>query len=112
MESLQSLQNISPVPIATGQRLYPRWQFQDIIAKSAVQLVQPDIITSGESSCCDVKSRYQHSKWSYDVSLLFSAGGIWELRKIAAQAEAREIGLAPCVLSRAVPAGRSATTPA
>ena len=53
---------------ATGERLYTRWEFQDIIAASAVQIVQPDIITSG---------------------------GIWELRKIAAQAESREIGIAP-----------------
>jgi len=47
LESLLSLQSISTVPIATGERLYTRWQFQDIIAKSAVQIVQPDIITSG-----------------------------------------------------------------
>lgn len=68
LESLLNLQSLSTIPIATGERLYTRWQFQDIIAKSAVQIVQPDIITSG---------------------------GIWELRKIAAQAESREIGLAP-----------------
>ena len=48
LEGLLNLQSISTVPIATGERLYTRWQFQDIIAKSAVQIVQPDIITSGE----------------------------------------------------------------
>ena len=68
LPTLVNLQNLSTVPIATGERLYTRWEFQDIIAASAVQIVQPDIITSG---------------------------GIWELRKIAAQAESREIGIAP-----------------
>ena len=68
LPTLVNLQNLSTVPIATGERLYTRWEFQDIIAASAVQIVQPDIITSG---------------------------GIWELRKIAAQAETRNISIAP-----------------
>ena len=68
LQSLLHLQQISTVPIATGERVYTRWQWGDLIANSACQIVQPDIITSG---------------------------GIWELRKIAAMAEAREIGIAP-----------------
>jgi galactonate dehydratase len=56
------------VPLATGERLYTRWQFQDLIARRAVAVVQPDVA---------------------------HAGGISELRRIAAAAEAREIAFAP-----------------
>ena len=48
--------------------LYARWQFQDMIASRAVQVVQPDLI---------------------------QAGGIWESRKIAAMAESKSIAVAP-----------------
>jgi galactonate dehydratase len=56
------------VPLATGERLFTRWQFQDLIARRAVAVVQPDIA---------------------------HAGGISELRRIAATAEARDIAIAP-----------------
>ena len=56
------------IPIATGERLFTRWGFQDIIARQAVAIVQPD---------------------------LSHVGGISEARKIAAMAEPRGIALAP-----------------
>ena len=56
------------IPIAVGERLYTRWQFQDVIERQAVAVVQPDL-----SHC----------------------GGIWEARKIAAMAESRNIAVAP-----------------
>jgi galactonate dehydratase len=56
------------IPIATGERLYTRWQFNDIIEQQAVAIIQPDI-----SHC----------------------GGFFETRKIAAMAEARNIAVAP-----------------
>ena len=64
----RELSNSTTVPLATGERLYARWQFQDMIATRAVQIVQPDLI---------------------------QAGGIWECRKIAAMAESKSIAVAP-----------------
>ncbi len=66
--ALRSLAAATTIPLATGERLYTRWQFQDLIATRAVAVVQPDVA---------------------------HAGGISELRRIAAQAEAREIAFAP-----------------
>jgi galactonate dehydratase len=66
--ALRDLAASTSVPLATGERLYTRWQFQDLIAQRAVAVVQPDV---------------SH------------AGGISELRRIAAAAEAREIAFAP-----------------
>jgi len=66
--ALRDLAASTSVPLATGERLYTRWQFQDLIACRAVAVVQPDIA---------------------------HAGGISELRRIAAAAEAREIAIAP-----------------
>lgn len=66
--ALRDLAAATAIPLATGERLYTRWQFQDLIAQRAVAVVQPDVA---------------------------HAGGISELRRIAAQAEAREIALAP-----------------
>lgn len=66
--ALRELAAATSVPLATGERLYSRWDFQDLIAQRAVAVVQPDVA---------------------------HAGGISELRRIAAAAEAREIAFAP-----------------
>ncbi len=56
------------IPIATGERLFTRWQFNDLIERQAAAIIQPD---------------------------LSHVGGIFEARKIAAMAEARNIAVAP-----------------
>ena len=56
------------VPLATGERLYTKWGFRELLEKQAVGVVQPDIC---------------------------HAGGILELRKIAAMAEMYYVGFAP-----------------
>lgn len=55
------------VPIATGERLYSRWDFRDVVT-TGVAVVQPDV---------------SH------------AGGISEVRRIAALAETHDVYLAP-----------------
>lgn len=65
---MAELARSTTIPIATGERLFTRWQFQDLIAERAVSVVQPD---------------------------LAHAGGISEGRKIAAMAEPRDIAMAP-----------------
>ena len=54
-------------PIATGERLYSRWDFKNILASGAIDIIQPDP---------------SH------------AGGITETRKIAAMAEAYDVAVA------------------
>jgi len=56
------------VPIATGERLFTRYQFRDYIEKKAADILQPDLINTG---------------------------GISEVKKIAEMAEAAYIGVAP-----------------
>ncbi|HJN38727.1 MAG TPA: galactonate dehydratase, partial [Chloroflexota bacterium] len=56
------------VPVATGERLYTRWGFRELIETRAVPIIQPDICY---------------------------AGGISELRRIAAHAETHYIQVAP-----------------
>lgn len=56
------------IPLATGERLYTKWGFKDLLEKQAVAVIQPD-------AC--------------------HAGGILELKKIAAMAETYFIGFAP-----------------
>ncbi|VYT81647.1 galactonate dehydratase [Clostridium tertium] len=55
-------------PLATGERLYSRWDFKNIIKEGIIDIIQPDI------ALC---------------------GGILETRKIAAMAEAFDIAVAP-----------------
>ncbi|HEV2125818.1 MAG TPA: galactonate dehydratase, partial [Chloroflexota bacterium] len=57
----------SPVPLATGERLFTKWGFNDLIQQRAVQYIQPDV--------------------SHD-------GGILETKKIAAMAEVKFIEVA------------------
>ena len=56
------------IPIATGERLFSRWDFKKLLAVGGVDIIQPD---------------------------LSHAGGITEGKKIAAMAEAHDIALAP-----------------
>ncbi|NJN81168.1 MAG: mandelate racemase/muconate lactonizing enzyme family protein [Caldilineaceae bacterium] len=56
------------VPLATGEMLYTRHEFRDLIKLQAVDIIQPDICLTG---------------------------GIWEMKKIAAMAEASYMSVAP-----------------
>ncbi len=67
-DSLREIAAFTSIPIATGERLCTRWEFQELIEKRAVRIVQPDIA---------------------------HAGGISEVRRIAAMAESRDILIAP-----------------
>jgi galactonate dehydratase len=67
-EALVELARLTSVPIATGERMFTRWDFKQLLTSGACDIVQPD---------------------------LSHAGGIWETRKIAAMAEAFDIAVAP-----------------
>lgn len=56
------------IPLATGERLYTRWDFKNLFRQGAIDIVQPDV------ALC---------------------GGILETRKIAAMAEAFDMAVAP-----------------
>jgi galactonate dehydratase len=68
MDALASISSSSSIPIALGERLYSRWDFKHILASGLVDIIQPD---------------------------LSHAGGISEVRKIAAMAEAYDVAVAP-----------------
>ena len=68
LDALRSVKDKSPVAISAGERLYTRWDYRLIFDKMAADYIQPDI---------------SH------------AGGVMELKKIAAEAESRYIPFAP-----------------
>ncbi len=67
-ESLLDIKRSTSIPIATGERMYSRWDFKTILAEGSVDIIQPDV---------------SH------------AGGISEVLRIAAMAEAYDVALAP-----------------
>lgn len=70
-ENVHALSDIvahTSTPIALGERLYNRWEFKPIFEQGVVDIIQPD---------------------------LSHAGGILEVRKIAAMAEAYDVAVAP-----------------
>ena len=67
-ELFKELRQHTTTPIATGERNFTRWGFKDIIGSGCVDVIQPD---------------------------LCHAGGIFEVRKIAAMAECYDIAVAP-----------------
>ncbi|UJF32920.1 galactonate dehydratase [Paenibacillus hexagrammi] len=67
-EALKEIARYTSCPIATGERMYTRWGFKELLAEGIVDIIQPD---------------------------LSHAGGILETRKIAAMAEAYDIAVAP-----------------
>lgn len=68
MESFRDVARASNIPIATGERLFSRWDFKRILEGGYVDIIQPD---------------------------LSHAGGITEVKKIASMAEAYDVALAP-----------------
>jgi galactonate dehydratase len=68
MEDFPEIASACNIPIATGERLYSRWDFKRLFKTGGVDIIQPD---------------------------LSHAGGISEVRKIGAMAEAYDIALAP-----------------
>ena len=68
MESFRDVARASNIPIATGERLFSRWDFKRLLEGGYVDIIQPD---------------------------LSHAGGITEVKKIAAMAEAYDVALAP-----------------
>jgi galactonate dehydratase len=67
-EALRDIANVTSIPIATGERMFSRWDFKTLLAEGYCDIIQPD---------------------------LSHAGGITECKKIASMAEAYDVALAP-----------------
>lgn len=67
-EAFREIANHTSTPLATGERLYSRWEFKNLLKEGAIDIIQPDI------ALC---------------------GGILETKKIAAMAEAFDVAVAP-----------------
>ena len=71
MQNLDALQRVAEavnIPIATGERLFTKFEYSDLLQRQIVAMIQPDVV---------------------------QAGGILELKKIAAMAEAHYVGFQP-----------------
>ena len=68
VDTMVTIARSTPIPIATGERLFTRWGFREVLEKQAASILQPD---------------------------LCHAGGIMECRKIAAMAEVYYAAVAP-----------------
>jgi galactonate dehydratase len=67
-DALEALHTFTSIPIATGERMYSRWDFKRVLEKGTVDIIQPD---------------------------LSHAGGISEVKRIANMAEAYDVAIAP-----------------
>ncbi|MEK3793412.1 galactonate dehydratase [Paenibacillus sp. FSL R7-0204] len=67
-EVLREIAHHTSTPIATGERMYSRWEFKNLLKGGVVDIIQPD---------------------------LSHAGGITECKKIFAMAEAFDVAVAP-----------------
>ena len=68
MEDFKEIAAAAAIPIATGERLYTKYDFKRLLNTGGVDIIQPD---------------------------LSHAGGLTEVKKIAAMAEAYDVALAP-----------------
>mgnify|MGYP000501247124 CR=1 FL=1 len=68
VDQILKISKSTTIPLASGERLFTKWGFRELIEKKAVSIVQPD---------------------------LCHAGGIFESRKIAAMAESHYGAIAP-----------------
>ncbi|MCL2708484.1 MAG: galactonate dehydratase [Defluviitaleaceae bacterium] len=67
-EALREIAAQTSTPIATGERMFSRWDFKNLLASGYVDIIQPD---------------------------LSHAGGVSECKKIFAMAEAYDVAVAP-----------------
>ena len=67
-EALRDIARVTNIPIATGERMFSKWDFKKILEEGYVDIIQPD---------------------------LSHAGGITECKKIFAMAEAYDVAVAP-----------------
>jgi len=67
-EALREIANCVSIPIATGERMFSRWEFKNVLTAGFVDIIQPD---------------------------LSHAGGITECKKIISMAEAFDVAAAP-----------------
>ncbi len=67
-EDLREIANHVSIPIATGERMFSKWQFKNVLNEGYVDIIQPD---------------------------LSHAGGITECKKIMSMAEAFDVAAAP-----------------
>ena len=67
-EALKEIAHVTSIPIATGERMFSRWHFKQLLADGYVDIIQPD---------------------------LSHAGGITECKKIISMAEAYDVAAAP-----------------
>ena len=67
-EALKAIASVSSIPIASGERMYSRWHFKELLASGYIDIIQPD---------------------------LSHAGGITECKKIFSMAEAYDVAAAP-----------------
>lgn len=67
-ESLRDIANHTSIPIATGERMFSRWDFKSLLIDGYADIIQPD---------------------------LSHAGGITECKKILSMAEAFDVAAAP-----------------
>jgi galactonate dehydratase len=67
-DALIEIASHTSIPIATGERLYTRWGFKDVLKSGVVDIIQPDLALTG---------------------------GILEGKKIASMAEAFDVAVAP-----------------
>ncbi|MDP7277523.1 MAG: galactonate dehydratase [Planctomycetaceae bacterium] len=68
IDAMGQLKDKLPIPLATGEMLYTKYEFRDLIAARAVDILQPDLVL---------------------------CGGLLETKKIAAMAEAHYLTVAP-----------------
>jgi galactonate dehydratase len=68
IDAMAEVQRSINLPVATGERLYTRWEFRVLLEKQAARIIQPDIC---------------------------HCGGILELKKIAAMAEGYYVSVQP-----------------
>ena len=68
VDVFEQLHRFTTIPLATGERCYTRWGFKELLERGCVDIIQPD---------------------------LSHAGGISEVRRIAAMAETYDVALAP-----------------
>jgi galactonate dehydratase len=67
-EALKEITQLTSIPIATGERMFSRWHFKQLLQDGYVDIIQPD---------------------------LSHAGGITECKKIISMAEAYDVAAAP-----------------
>ena len=81
VDVMVDIANKTHIPIATGERIFTKWGFREILEKGAAKVLQPDLCHAGGITECRLiagmaEAYYTHMAWHNPLGPISLAAGV------------------------------------